>query len=395
MAVSEDSNTDWYLLKYDITMQFLLNAQYLSIMNIPNVPANTSPAGMLPFLHKTLMHRRKAISYKVNGVEMIPQPQGNNQGTVDAANGPIPNHFTYKELTATTFLCEYSVTANYWVNPGANGTNQAGNPVLYNRWTESVSMDNCLYSTRTRNGKYVMRSDVNQATLVDQLRESMCQVGVPPGFLRTKSEYTVDPNGLGIQYSLVDEEQFKMPPQPAYEADGDYAETTSNRGSMREGEVNLTLKGSKTTSQAALLQAAILTATQKMNVAVNGQAGLGVPAGIVVGAILNSSKITVKMYKNEVHVNIRCMITPPADGRSRFGGLPMMRYDAMTITPNSIPPAQGGFPAYPINGTANLLLQAAAYYDPSLASTVMGTNGQFNNQRPTVGSLGVQPGTDT
>lgn len=393
-AVAEDSNTDWYLLKYEIKMQFLLNAQYLSIMNLTGVAANSSPAAMLPILHKTLMHRRKAISYMVNGVQMIPQPQGNNQGSVDAANGPIPLYFNYKELTASTFLCEYAIEASYWNNPsGAGTTNQAGNPVLYNRWTESLSYDNCLYATRSRNGKYIMRSDQLTAQQVDQLRASMCQVGVPPGFLRTKSEYTVDPNGLGIQYSLIDEEQFKMPPAPAYEADGTYAETTTKRGTMRHGVIELTLKGAKTTSQSALISAAVLTATQKMNVAINGQAGLGAPAGLVIGAILDSSTISVKMYKNEVNVKMRCMITPPADGKARFGGVPMMRYDAMVITPNSIPPAQGGIPAYPVFGNnPNLLLQAAAYWDPSVAA-VMGANGQFPN-RPVVGSLGVQGGQD-
>lgn len=396
-AVSDpESNTDWYLLNFDISAQFVLNAVYLSQI-APGLGSGfnetTPPAVLIKALRSKLMQRRKALSVTFNGKELIPQAQPGLPGTTDAANGPIPLSCNIIELENATFILDYRITASYWENnkisSGSPGnptiTNQAGNSVLYNRWTETVTIDDCNYSTRTRNGKFVIRSDNAEGLVADQIRAQMAVVSCPPGFLRENSTYTIDPNGLGISYSITDREVYRKPPSPAFTASGYYREQSDKGGGHRYGTCRISLKGSKTTDQAALIKAAVSTAWTK--IAYNAQrftsntTPQGVPSFLVVGASL-----LVQMYENQVDFSLEVMFQGVTQ---RLQGLA----DFTTI--NTIVPGSDGVdytPAYRIRGSASLLIQAAAYYDPSLADTQIGAGvlTVADNPQVDVGSNQVQ-----
>lgn len=276
--------------------------------------------------------------------------------------------------------------------------NLSSNSVLSNRWTETVDIDRHCYTRRTREGKYVIRSDNELGRVADYFRFSMAQLGIPQGFVRESSRYTVDPSGLAIRYQMVDAEQFKMPPVPAMEADGTYLESTTNNGAVRWGEVEVTLKGAKGTSQPLLIDRAVSIAASKL--IINGAVLVGNnQAGNQGGSFakLERSAIKVDMYNNVVQVAMRSMMQPRS--RARFNGvagyagfieaLPIegvgfnpegivqvpgqaqiqafaqQAFGAMTHTPFSGPGDQNP-PNYPLRGSAGLLLLAAAYWDPSI-----------------------------
>ena len=391
-AVRDDmGDTDWYVSQYEITQNCLISIDYLSML-APDLVGGTSidltsAAGVMKVIYQRLMQHRRRLSFQFNGVELIPQPQDGNKGVCDAQNGPKPQYCSFTELTDQLFLLSYSIIAHYWVNPKIDKTkapiitNNPGNDVLYNRWTEMVEMDATQRSTRTRDGKFMIRSDNVDGAIADDVRPQFAVTGVPNGFLRTESKYTVDPSGLALEYHIKDVEQFKMPPPPAFVAEGDYIESTTVGGAVRYGEVKLRVKGDNSTSQVALQKAAIKVAWQKLNIKL-GTVTIPQPNGPgQTFQVLQGAAVKVNMYKNEVDVHIKAMLQPTT---KRVSGLAMP--GANVVTPGSDFVKYS--PDYRSRGTARLLLQAASYYDPSLKQTVLNHSTNQSSTGAEVGTAG-------
>ena len=371
------SDTDWYCTEFDIEVQCMVNTDYLGVLLPTQVRVEGTqynPADIMREVRVRLLARRKTLSVLFNGVELMPTKAGGVPGTVDAKNGPVPQFCRIMELTNTTFFIHYGIKAHYWekytggLNAGSLGrTNQEGNPILYNRWTEQVTFDGCQFSTRIRSGKFAIRSDNTQGLTADELRPAMAVLSVPKGFLRKKSDYKVDPSGLALEYTIMDEEQFKMPPAPAFEAEGYYEEESPRGSANRTATVTVQLKGSKTTSQADLVTAAARVCRDKLLAnafALPGAPALGGP-GLPAGdkkAVPIKFSVRVDMFKNSVQVTSVFLTGVP---RGRFKNFVWTNNQDLTFTPLSSPDYT---PPYSDRGSALLLLQAAAYFDPSLAN---------------------------
>jgi hypothetical protein len=368
-AVGDESDTDFTYTKFTIGLEAIISASYLAVIYqslVQNgVPVTSNPADIMNVVRSLLLQRRKPLSFKVNGVEQIPQIVSGNKGAVDARNGPIPRECRILQLNSTTFIISYRIEAHYWENfTIGNGSpvvraNNAGNPVISNRWEEQVSIDNCNRTTRTRRGKYVIRSDNVQGFLADQIRSGMAVLGIPSGFLRKQANYTIDPTGLGIQYEIVDEEQFKMPPRPAFEADGRYVETVSNM-TYRTGMVMVHLKADNRTNQVDIAKTAIIVGCQRLR---NGGA-IGPGVGTKISMILEAS-IDIPMYRNEATFKCVVLFSPTDVGFNNIKAFTQVS----TLTPQS--DLVSYTPAYLDRGSASFLLQAANYYDPSIPSNAL------------------------
>lgn len=400
----DDSKTDWYCTEYNIKVQCLINSNYLTLLAPDLIGRTLNPAAIMNTIKSRLMKPRQTLSYLVNGVDLIPKNQTGNLGTVDAQNGPQPQSFTFTEITNETFICTYHIVARYWdnISPKKKGLvekNLPGNTVLYNRWTETADIDTYNRTKWTREGKYLIRSDNTGGFLADQLRISMAVVGVRDRFLRTSARYAVSKDGLGISYTLVDEEQFKMPPIPAFTASGSYKESISNYGAKRHIEVSVTLAGSNRDPQTELIRAAIYVANNK---ALNRLRTIGKTV------IPESASLDMQLYKNEVTFIIKCWVGqdiaqikvrparptgglfdvpgPPGADELRRVQQEQVVADLQNQARNPIAAFFGilGFlpgtddrtqplqpPLYLVYGTARILLQAAAYYDPSLTENVI------------------------
>ena len=419
VAYDDQGGTDWYCERFDIETQTIINQDYLSILlgdryssfAVGNTPV-TAPVVMLA-VRELLMQPRKTLSFKVNGVEQIPVRQTGNQGTVDAQNGPKPQSCNIIQLTNWSFLLSYHITAHYWLRRSSTfnsdrlgAENVPGNPVLYNRWSETVEIDPCDFSTRTREGKYVIRSDNTRGFTADDVRPSMAVLSCPNGFLRRSSRYTVSPDGLGIQYYLQDVEQFRMPPNPAFEADGDYTEMTTNNGALRYGTARIRLRGSNHQTQPFLVDRAVAICASKL--LSNGAAlNQGNQMNVSQFGLLKQAVIRCEMFRNEVEVQITAMLAPRS--RSRFGQVASVVYSNGNFQANipvggvgGVGAAVGFFtpltsvpftdsltpPGYSERGTAGIVLQAAAYYDPSIPSTTINLNTEQLSTGRLVGEAG-------
>ncbi|MDE2589555.1 MAG: hypothetical protein KGL95_07815 [Patescibacteria group bacterium] len=74
-AVYEESNTDWYCTRFDIEIQCYLNVSYLQVIITEGGDPLETPSAIMNALWTILMTPRKKLSYVVEGVEMIPEPQ--------------------------------------------------------------------------------------------------------------------------------------------------------------------------------------------------------------------------------------------------------------------------------------------------------------------------------
>jgi hypothetical protein len=397
----EVGQTDQTLMRYNIRVNTIVHADYLpmlapELINNAGAKATLNPAMIMAVVRNNLRQPRKTLSVICNGEELIPQRQrGDETTTVDARNGPLPQTVDIQQLTNESFLVTFHVIAHYYEridvnpevvedgdgNPIPHVLNLPGNTVIYNRWTESVDLDRCMFSTRTREGTFAIRSDNFEGLTADLLRPRMGVLGVPPGFRRDSAHYTARPDGLAIGYRIVDKELFKMPPSPAYEADGDYSMSTTNHGAQCWGDAWCRLKGAKTTPQHLLIIVAVAVVATKLRVG----SGILFAGQVAVPTFLEQFSVQVGLYENWVMVRGRARYG--ARKKGRVNGIFGMDWNAMAISPfttGSIP-AQGAPTEWLHRGTAGILLQAAAYYDPSLIGTQI-TQATGNL------SAGLQPG---
>lgn len=377
-AVFEESDTDWNLTKYDISVQAVLNSDYINTIAPQLAGVTTNPARLMVLLRKYLLQPRQRLSMTFNGIELIPQIQQGNRGPVDAKNGPQPQSCKILQLNNNTFLLSYRIVAHYWENLDIDrpelDTNFVGCNVIYNRWTETMEIDARNFSRRTREGKYAIRSDNADGFIVDRYRADMAQLAVPEGWLRERSSYIVSKDGLSMSYTVVDVEKFKMPPFPAYQAEGTYTESTTSLGHLRHGKVRIKLRGTNNLlDQRELINLAVSIAANKLIIN-----GAQVTGGQFIWdkkefSVLEQAYVEVDMYENIVECVMGCWMqaqTTP-NGKGRVQGVAGLRFGPMmnwTPLSDGIKPSVNApdYPTYGNLGPNMGLIFAAAYFDPSL-----------------------------
>lgn len=380
-VIYDDSGTDRLYTKFDIVVMGVINAAYADLLT-PGlaVPAARNPADYMAYVGAKLRESKKTLSVKFNGVELIPivreapvggvQPQLSSR-TTDAKNGPLPQSCIISNLTNTTFLLSWRVIAHYWENielqehVSPMTENRRSNSVLSNRWTESVDIDALNYTRRTRRGKYIIASNNIDTKIADQFRETMAVTSIPEGCIRESANYTLQPDGLALEYTIIDREVFKLPPSPAFKAIGQYTETAPKKNSYRNLRVRLQLEGSKEVDQMDLLKKAIEICTSKLFHRVQ----IIAPTNVGPGGQMEDTKFMIDMYENKVEVEMGMVVNA---SRARVGGLSLIlgqnehNTTTMTTTPLSDPQGTAPTPLHKDRGSMGYLLQAAAYYDPSL-----------------------------
>jgi len=376
-CVYDPSDTDREFVKLDVTVQSLVTPDTAAGMGIAG-GFDTSAAVMAKYMREKLMVPRKAWSIKSSNVELIPS----HGATVDAKNGPHPQSFNFTMMTEQTFIATFRCIGHF----STVDIDEPRNYFTSVRWSDSVEIDDLNYTTRTRRGRYRIRSDNQNKQEIDRIRRAVAILGVPQGFLRKSSQYTLSEDGLQIDFTIQDQEVFRVPPAPAFRSKGTYTETTTKNGAMRHGAIRLDLWGDKVTSPAVLLKKCIEVAAAKL---------------LLVGgaqqrerrfARLEQCDFGTDLYENHCWCNMRCLLNTrheqANDPRLRVNGVATIDFDAITRAPlysaaNNVTP-----PKYLDLGTAALFLQAARYFDPGATITLNSATGDT-----TVAPLGVIPGT--
>jgi hypothetical protein len=380
----DGSDTDWHLIDYDIQVTCIINTDYLVMIanDLVGQESVFNPANILQLLRKRLMVHRKKLSFTYNGRELVTLPQTGLPGTVDAENGPKPVSCDCLEMNNQTWILMYHIKGAYWECNTTTGQgviqNTVGRDVLYNRWSENVTLDENQMSRRVREGIYVIRSDNVHGSIADSYRSDFAVVGVPIGWIRVSSYYAIDPDGLKLRYRVEDREVYLTPPSPAFTARGNYSETSApyNGQPMRLIQCNVEMTADKLTSKVQLFNTCVGVAISKVIAALNPNETF-IPV---------SARVSTELYENKVDCAIEALSPPlpgSSDGSNQGKGIytalwGFSRWANFATTPGA--GSQGdGFqpPGYFDRGSAGVLLQAAAYNDPCLQATLDGTTGQM------------------
>ena len=144
-------------------------------------------------------------------------------------------------------------------------------------------------------------------------------------------------------------------------------ETTTRGDGKRFAEVRLHLQGTKAVPQHELVRTLVALMAKKLELV---EAPLGDKAVTV-----QRASIQVDMFNNSVEGSVAVLFNPNKKRRSTIAFIK----DKICITP-LVDDVKLAIPVYTLRGSASRLLQAAAYYDPSLTGTKLNsTTGQLSN----------------
>lgn len=383
-AVYDPSNTDRMYTRFDITVQGILNSSLAGVIGAEE-GSNDNAASIMKNIRGKLLTPRRPLAIDFDGLELLPTADG-----VDAKNGPLPQVCNIQRLTTATFLISFRIVTHRCESEfGETG----GNAVVSVRWRQTQSIDNCNFSTRTRTGSFTIRSDNLQGVQADQLRSSMAILAIPSGFVRESSEYTISEDGLTLSFTIRDKEVWLYPPEPAFQAQGSYQETSTHRGSRRSARCSVTLQGSKTSPNATLMRTAVAICANKLF----NDAGVE-PRNNVNAIRLTNCTISQDLWENRCSCTMEAILNPwPfGDANSRLYGVDGINFAKLARPPLGSSPEQQTGPRYQDYGSAggkrgvtpysagmSMLVEAAQYFDPSAAGVKLDRpTGLLNNGTP-------------
>lgn len=322
---------------------------------------------------RQFMRPRQALSFTVNGVEMIPQLQTSK---IDCRNGPLPQWINVIQVTEKTFICNLRIIS-HWAEDSY--LNEAGK-ILSHRWTETNEIDLNHYTRKTRSGKIVVSSSTYVTTAFDAtLRDSLITTSIDKGFVRESSRYMMDPNGLSMRYDFIDQERFRLPPAPASDSDGEYISSTQWQGGPgRFATCKVRLTGPKNDQAAPGKLVRLATQICFGKLRANG------------GFFPIRADFREKLYRNEVEVSLTGRLNPgQGQNEKQFMSL------AASVKGIGLHPIGSGVNDLRIvptsRGTAGMVLQAAAYNDPTLTQTLNKANNALSIEGGTA-PVGQIPG---
>lgn len=162
-------------------------------------------------LKRKLTQHRKQLVFAVGGFTVLSSPQSfsvaggpSAAAVVDAANGPQVVYCNFMEISGTkTAILEFCVET--WIKDCSNATSS----VIGHRWEMSHDIDKQFLTTRTVSGTVVCRSDgLRIAGLTPDDFRSKIAHPIPKNFQRSNVQVTQRSDGVTLDYSFTDEEQW-------------------------------------------------------------------------------------------------------------------------------------------------------------------------------------------
>lgn len=184
----------------------LWNHITISVRGLLNYDINNDDnnAVTLTNLRSYLLEPRASLILFINGFECINIPYG-----LDVNNGPKPTSVKVTQIMGATVLVEFTVEVFEGCDSGGP---EKG--VITNRWSQRTDIDQEGYSSITTDGFLIVRSDALGALGprgVDSLRNTPTPIShVPQGFVRVAQTFQVSSDGLRLDYTIVDKENYRL-----------------------------------------------------------------------------------------------------------------------------------------------------------------------------------------
>jgi hypothetical protein len=316
-------------------------------------------AVVLAQIKSTLESPRRGLEYKIGDQVIVSVGDGFGQ-QLDANLGPKPTKASVRHVCAGTFYVECGCVVRLFECENLRTPNR----VVSLRWSQTESYDQDWVTTLATRGKLIVRTDLRASA--DFFRP-LATPPVPTGFIRTRSQYTLNPNGVELDFEFDDVEQDRMPTAEATAVAGSFT-VHVDRGYFRKGEVEVTLRGPPGANRQNLAVRAIAVCYSKL--------GSEDPAPVA-GRFpfhLMSGSVTFNLVQPVVTARMNCILAPLPIGPGP-GALAAWFKNQGGITPGLAPGAWavgvGGVPGVPFGiapptrkELAGLL--TAAFRDPCI-----------------------------
>jgi hypothetical protein len=267
MFSGDVQNQDYLYTHYHIAVECAFNVNLA-----PAILADPDPTTTMTRVRAALMVPRQALAFTINGVSLQTQPAGgiaSAQATrlTDANNGPIPRGCNILKISENTFIVQFSIDT--WVVDCTGGGGLSTNPPQFisNRFVTEFDINRTQYVTITTRGRVITAANVNVNP--DVLR-GVIAPQLPAGMVCNRMHFTVQENGLALEYTFEDQEVFREPPQPMYRAEGEYIASTPNGvNCIREARVKVT--GYKYTAPGVVFGMSVMLAARKVTASRRGR----------------------------------------------------------------------------------------------------------------------------
>lgn len=289
----DPSNTDMLYVNNRFLIRSIISIVSGSPLS-PSMAPETNPAEtMARVRHELLLPRRDFLyEFSSGGAFVKLLEAGPN---TDSNNGPKPIDCSVTQVTDKTWIIDYTIDVATRDCAGAGEANFASN-----RYEVSHDIDHKGYSTITTTGKVIVRSDMKRSP------DSLRHIITPPvlkGFRRS-SFYSLQEDGLSMNYKFVDKELYEMPPAVAVEASGKFSIVAVPPGAVMHAQVDIRLEGGKTAGKKTLMEMAILMALRRL------EAG-----GVVLGEdnrpFVMGGAISEELFEGVVEVQLKGRIRAP------------------------------------------------------------------------------------
>lgn len=228
--VYDPSRTDRLMSRYTITVEGVVTPQMPGPGNYihPYGVQHEAAADWFHSIRLALAEPRRPLvishySWRQNQAQAktffrcVPAQQYPTDPERDLGGGPKPTELRIVAVFgATAYLVQWTVVCEQLESPKGGEYKfldgyQDVQPVLVNRWSVAEEFDENCFCTRTISGSLRMSQPAAQTGF------DYRWLAVPwleAGFKRQRMRYAVQPDGLEVQYEIVDRQVHTMPPWP-------------------------------------------------------------------------------------------------------------------------------------------------------------------------------------
>ena len=292
----DESGTDLIGHKFLMTFQgYVSTLVNSSTVGFSTNLANSTAAGQV-VARTLLMEARQQFTMLIDGTTLLSIGPNNGKKSFpfgDTNNGPKPRDFKILQIIGGdtgTMKVEFTIEIS-GIECISGGGNTQG--VLSNRWGMHDVIDLNQYTTRSITG----RLRVVDPTLDPQSFRSWVIPPLTKGFRRKSIDMTSSTDGLTLDYSITDEEQFVAPPGDATEWDGEHVRISAGNGATTHDELHLVLEAPKSADKANLIALLATIALSKL--------GINQP-----GTLMEQAAIIDHLNKNKVEFRGRVQRFP-------------------------------------------------------------------------------------
>ena len=259
-----------------------------------------SQADAMTVLRRTLNVPRQALSVKIDGTDLI------NIGAPDFIGGPFPRSVVIQQVIGSSLL-----HVSFMIEAHRQDCYNEFNEIISNRWKVSHEYDVNCYCTRRIDGIAVVNASKGVIPDYASLR-AFVMPNVPFGFKRTRMSFVASSDGTRMNYSIADEEQYRVPPSQVDDESGERVGATTASATYREysgeygantfAEMSISLTGPKTgqkgdkgATKPVLLSLAVQIALSRFR--------LGLAAAQKPDILMNAS-IEEDLFENRVSLSL-------------------------------------------------------------------------------------------